>query len=68
MESQWNEKGLEIKNSNYKRARGLFVFDFWNFKLAPIDSELNSALENQSCFIINLGVVLGKAAKLENMA
>ena len=37
MESHWNEKGLEMKKGNEKRAYELFVFDFWNFKLVPID-------------------------------
>ena len=40
-------------------------FCFWDFKLVPINSALNSALGNLTYFF-NVGVVFGEAAKLEN--
>ena len=47
------------KVSKWERAirkeQRAFVFDFWNFKLVPIDSELNSALQNQTYFYKKFG-------------
>ena len=40
-------------------------FCFCDFKLVPINSALNSALENLTYFL-NVDVALGEAAKLEN--
>ena len=35
-----------IQSAIWKRNTSFFVFDFWDFKLVPIDSALNSATEN----------------------
>ena len=35
-----------IQSAIWKRHTSFFVFDFWDFKLVPIDSALNSATEN----------------------
>ena len=53
------------KVSKWKRAikRGhkrFFVFNFRNFKLVLIDSELNSALENQTYFYKKIGAYFYK--------
>ena len=42
-------------------------FNFCDLKLVPIDSALNFASENLIIFLENLGVVQGRAAKLEDL-
>ena len=54
-----------------KGTLSFFVFDFWNFKLVTIDSELQSALKNRTYFIkwatiLQKGPLVPIAAKPES--
>ena len=49
-----------------KGIRAFFFFQVWDLKLVPIDSSLNSALENLTYFLKNVSLVPRKAGKLEN--
>ena len=37
--------------NRHKQKRRTFVFDFWDFKLVPIDSALNSGAWNSTYFL-----------------
>ena len=55
------------KGANRKGHTNLFVRNFSNLNLLPIDSELNCASANQTYLYQKFGVVPGKVAKRENM-
>ena len=60
-------KLVSKKGQLEKGIRDFFFFHFWDLKLVPIDSVLNSALENLTYFLKNVSVVPRKAGKLENL-
>ena len=53
--------------ANRKGHMSFLIFCFWGFKLVPIYSALYSALGSLTYFLNNVGMVLGEAAKLENL-
>ena len=57
------KKAPKWKRATRKGQTSFFVFDFWNFKLVPIDSELNSALKNQTYFYKIFGPGTGKSSQ-----